>query len=359
MTQNSILEFRGPTRWLSNYHEEPVWFEGVRYPTNEHAFQAAKTLDLEQRKLIQNCATPAQARQMGQLVSIRPDWDWFRLDVMLDLNRQKFISDPLRSQLIGTGQAWLEEGNRHGDRFWGTMDGVGENRLGRILMQVRAELAGQEWPKPDFTYLTSRLAIGNVESRSVIGFAAVVSILTQSGSHRGRPWGPELTHRTPPVPAGVPVFLIDLADGEGRVSDLDGTDLDPEGRIFRGGQMVGHQDDRDLIDFLDPATSFIADHIKEGPVLVHCGQGRSRSPSVAAAYLIRYGMGVEYVLDFIKAKRPEVDPAEVFTKSLREWAQGFNGKHRPTPPLPGLHRPKSPTGVICRMGETVQVGRRV
>lgn len=34
----------------------------------------------------------------------------------------------------------LEEGNTWGDTIWGTVDGVGENRLGKILMRVRDEL---------------------------------------------------------------------------------------------------------------------------------------------------------------------------------------------------------------------------
>lgn len=38
------------------------------------------------------------------------------------------------------GDAELIEGNTWGDRIWGVCDGVGENRLGKILMRVRAEM---------------------------------------------------------------------------------------------------------------------------------------------------------------------------------------------------------------------------
>lgn len=42
--------------------------------------------------------------------------------------------------MLATGDAYLEEGNTWGDRIWGTVNGSGANRLGVILMQIRAEL---------------------------------------------------------------------------------------------------------------------------------------------------------------------------------------------------------------------------
>ena len=42
--------------------------------------------------------------------------------------------------LIQTGDSVLIEGNTWGDRVWGVCNGVGENRLGRILMKIRSEL---------------------------------------------------------------------------------------------------------------------------------------------------------------------------------------------------------------------------
>ena len=46
----------------------------------------------------------------------------------------------LRIKLLETGNEHLEEGNTWGDRIWGTVNGVGQNRLGKILMRVREEL---------------------------------------------------------------------------------------------------------------------------------------------------------------------------------------------------------------------------
>lgn len=43
----------------------------------------------------------------------------------------------LAQKLIATGNAYLEEGNQWGDKFWGTVNGNGENMLGKILMKER------------------------------------------------------------------------------------------------------------------------------------------------------------------------------------------------------------------------------
>jgi len=37
-----IVDFRGPYRWLSNFHLAEVYFEGHFYRSSEHAYQAAK-----------------------------------------------------------------------------------------------------------------------------------------------------------------------------------------------------------------------------------------------------------------------------------------------------------------------------
>lgn len=71
---------------------------------------------------------------------MRDDWERVKLAVMLDLLRQKFAHADLRAQLIATSDDVLVEGNTWGDTFWGMCNGVGLNHLGRLLMQVRAEV---------------------------------------------------------------------------------------------------------------------------------------------------------------------------------------------------------------------------
>ncbi len=52
--------------------------------------------------------------------------------------RSKFTRNTqLGGSLLATWPADLQEGNTWGDTFWGVVNGVGENHLGNILMDVR------------------------------------------------------------------------------------------------------------------------------------------------------------------------------------------------------------------------------
>lgn len=136
----TIAKFSGTFRFLSNFYPAPVTMRGVVYPTTEHAFQAAKTLDLVQRAQIARCTTPGQAKRLGRKVTLRAEWEEIKMEVMLACLRAKFRHEPLRSMLLGTGDAQLVEGNEWGDTFWGVCKGEGKNVLGVQLMLVREEL---------------------------------------------------------------------------------------------------------------------------------------------------------------------------------------------------------------------------
>ncbi len=138
-----IAGFVDEFRWLSNFWPSPIEVDGTTWPTVEHAYQAAKTLDRDQQQSIADCATPGRAKRAGQRVTLRPDWDDVCLDVMARLVAAKFDQHPdLADRLVATGHRPIVEDNRWGDTFWGVTDGVGHNHLGRILMAVRDRLAG-------------------------------------------------------------------------------------------------------------------------------------------------------------------------------------------------------------------------
>lgn len=134
---NKIESFQGEHRFLSNFWHVYVTYDGEVYPTVEHAYQAAKTLNPEFRKAI--CyATTGEAKRMGRQVPMRPDWEAIKIDVMRDLLKQKFTEEPeLRELLLATGDAELIEGNTWNDYFWGVCNGNGQNWLGKLLMEVR------------------------------------------------------------------------------------------------------------------------------------------------------------------------------------------------------------------------------
>lgn len=149
-----IDSFSGDHIFLSNFYPCSVRMYGKLYPSVEHAFQAAKTKDLEMREKIRTAGSAAQAKRLGRTVKLRQDWDEIRLEVMERLLRRKFENLYLRQWLDETKPSVLIEGNSWGDKFWGMTsvmrttpwdgDAIvscwdGENHLGRLLMEIRDE----------------------------------------------------------------------------------------------------------------------------------------------------------------------------------------------------------------------------
>jgi len=142
-TDAEIKSFRDEYRWLSNFWPCVIEYDGAKYPSTEHAYQAAKTTDPNVRETIRACEKPGQAKRLGKTVAVRLDWDRVKYQIMLVLVAQKFREPGLLVKLLETGVKTLVEGNPWGDRYWGAVwdrDNrvlVGENWLGRILMDVR------------------------------------------------------------------------------------------------------------------------------------------------------------------------------------------------------------------------------
>ncbi|MEJ2069329.1 MAG: NADAR family protein [Syntrophobacterales bacterium] len=145
--RRAIDDFEGDYAFLSNFTPAPVILEGVRYPTVEHAYQAAKTLEPGNREKIRQASTPGLAKKLGRKLEKRPDWPDLKVDIMRDLVRQKFEEQSdLKKRLLATGEIELVEGNTWHDNFWGECRCArcaalpGQNWLGRILMEVRSQL---------------------------------------------------------------------------------------------------------------------------------------------------------------------------------------------------------------------------
>jgi hypothetical protein len=149
MTENTISDFRGDYSFLSNFYFVVITLDGEQYCTVEHAYQASKTTDKLERKVIQMQDTPGMAKAFGNSRTVmrhyRPDWDKVKVDVMLDLLRQKFSQPDLKAKLLDTGDALLVEGNTWHDNFFGSCTcpkcgNKGQNTLGILLMVVRGEV---------------------------------------------------------------------------------------------------------------------------------------------------------------------------------------------------------------------------
>jgi len=139
-----IDSFSGPWGFLSNFAPCEVLLDGIAYPSVEHAYQAAKTLDFEKReKFLFSGITAGMAKRMGKGLKLRPDWEEVKIGIMRDLLMQKFSPSILRRKLLSSFQAVLVEGNHWHDNYWGNCTcelcygTEGENMLGKLLMEVR------------------------------------------------------------------------------------------------------------------------------------------------------------------------------------------------------------------------------
>lgn len=128
---------------FSNFAPYGVAMEDQWWPTVEHYFQAQKFHDAPYRERIRKSNKPKDAKGLGMTrkIPLRADWEQVKDQIMLEAVRVKFRThDGPRKILLSTGVAPIVE-NAPMDGYWGCgPDGSGLNKLGLILMQVRAEI---------------------------------------------------------------------------------------------------------------------------------------------------------------------------------------------------------------------------
>jgi len=139
-----IEEFQGDYRFLSNFYPSPFEYEGKQWPTVEHAFQALKSLSVDEQETIRNLSSPSEAKKAGKQVNLRTDWEDVKIPLMRSLVYQKFLqNENLKNKLLETEDAILEEGNNWNDVTYGICppgSGNGQNKLGKILMEIRSKI---------------------------------------------------------------------------------------------------------------------------------------------------------------------------------------------------------------------------
>jgi len=141
-----IETFRGEYRWLSNFWPPTVLYDGIDYPTVEHAYQAAKfDKSLTHRENIRSLDSPGKAKRYASshVADILKNFDDCKVETMTLLQLQKFSLPDLRARLLATGDCEIIEGNNWGDTFWGVCNGRGENHLGKIIMAVREKIRSE------------------------------------------------------------------------------------------------------------------------------------------------------------------------------------------------------------------------
>jgi N-glycosidase YbiA len=145
-TSPTVINFYGVNDeygCFSNFSRHRIFLKGKSWFTTEHYFQAMKFEGEPDETEIRLAKSPMIAARMGRSRKrpLRRDWESVKERIMLEALRAKFTQhDDLRAILLATGDAKLVE-HTVNDRYWGDGgDGSGKNRLGILLMQVRAEL---------------------------------------------------------------------------------------------------------------------------------------------------------------------------------------------------------------------------
>jgi ribA/ribD-fused uncharacterized protein len=140
------------TAFMDNFHLCTIQLWGLRFQCAEAAFQAAKfSPDRTLMQRFQNLDGDAAfrlGRQLSQGWSRERTTHWRtqNLNVMREVISAKFTQNPdLRELLMATRNAYLVEHVpvKGRDAYWGDdFDGMGQNRLGNIMMETRGNLGG-------------------------------------------------------------------------------------------------------------------------------------------------------------------------------------------------------------------------
>lgn len=137
---DKINSFRDENYYLSNFYECPITYDGRTYKNNEAAFQSMKCINPKDREQFISL-NPSESKHLGRKVNLRKDWEDVKVSIMKDIVFAKFSqNEDIKEKLLATNKIYLEEGNTWGDRIWGTVNGKGQNLLGKILMEVREQL---------------------------------------------------------------------------------------------------------------------------------------------------------------------------------------------------------------------------
>lgn len=137
-----IEKFRGPYWFLSNFYPITV----NEFPSVEHFYQASKFLDPEIREQIKAAKTSGDAKRIAEenRTKVREGWDDLKETIMWSALVKKFKDRELARKLLDTHDHEIVRENDWDDTFWGTVNGEGDNILGKMLMKIREELKKEE-----------------------------------------------------------------------------------------------------------------------------------------------------------------------------------------------------------------------
>lgn len=159
---STIFGFFEDNRYLSNFHKCTVYYDGLPWPSSEHAYMAAKckhshfnafdtfpTYNSDENgeggtHYSEICDMKChEVKKWGMTVDLRDDWEDVKFNIMFEICLDKFNrNSDIKEKLIATGSKELIEANAWKDTYYGFDINLnrGENNLGKILMSIRGLL---------------------------------------------------------------------------------------------------------------------------------------------------------------------------------------------------------------------------
>ncbi len=161
---------------LSNFYAIPIVYNGVTYPSVEHAYQHQKFTpemlasvddkpleEIREAMRLRGFGAPIQdldalftdgrfnagnIKIIGDILRKhgfgKQHWAGERVRTMIGLLLTKFSNEEMKSRLLATKGKVIVEGNHWEDTLWGYCNGRGRNLLGRILMNIRERESTKE-----------------------------------------------------------------------------------------------------------------------------------------------------------------------------------------------------------------------
>jgi len=146
-TPESVCFYEQDFYVLSNFSAFSIEFKGVLHPTSEQAYHWQKFVVGQSPSNVLRLLFDARSAHDAFKIAEanrhlrRPDWDAVKVPIMKDILRAKAAQhEYVRRKLLATGDRELVE-NSWRDDFWGWgPNREGQNMLGKLWMEVRAEL---------------------------------------------------------------------------------------------------------------------------------------------------------------------------------------------------------------------------
>ena len=167
-----------------------VFFEGELYQTAAHAYNAARTSDLQVRRRIQKAPTLQEMYNVARTIEDEEGWAQRRMKVMEKILRDKFRrSRNLRERLAATQNREvinIVTEKSEEALFWGVNGKQGQNWLGKLIEAVRQSIHDEtemdQWVQQTFNLVEGRKRMPSI-NLEVLKDGQLIESITLEGKN--------------------------------------------------------------------------------------------------------------------------------------------------------------------------------